>query len=126
MDTSLLLKMKGRIEFSPELESKFPNEANWDILGLLNSDMMKSNSPQWCTSCFAFNLCVYTKVPHVKMPPNLNVPSLVKTFPLINLQLITGKIGRNLIIFSKICVAKWVWVGMFVNSCTFQHVMNSQ
>ena len=42
MDTSLLLKMKGRIEIFSEMESDFPNEANSDILGfLLNSDMMK-------------------------------------------------------------------------------------
>ena len=46
MDTSLLLKMKGRIEiFFSEPEPKFPNGANSDILGLIIS-----NSPQRCTS----------------------------------------------------------------------------
>ena len=52
MDTSLLLKMEGRSEIlSSEWESKFPNEANSDMLGfILNSDMMKSNSQQRRTS----------------------------------------------------------------------------
>ena len=129
MDTSLLLKMKEHTEiFSSDPESKFRNEANSDILGfLLNLDTMKSNSPQRRTSGSAFNLCVCTsKRPKVKMPPNLNVSELVKTFPLKRLQLITGTIGRNLIILFKIRVAKWVWEGVFVYSCTFQRVTNCQ
>ena len=54
-----------------------------------------------------------------------NVPELVKTFTLKRLQLITGKMGRNLIIFFEIRVAKWTWEGVFVTSCTFQRVTNS-
>ena len=85
--------MKGRIEIlSSESESKFPNEAIWDILSLLlNLDMMKSNSPKPRTSCSAFNLCVCTRNrPQVKIPPQLNVLELVKTFSLKRLQLSTG------------------------------------
>ena len=125
--------MKGRIEiFSSEPGSKFPKEAYSDILCfLLNPNMMKFNSSQQRTSGSAFNLCVCvcvcaSKRPQVKMPPNLNAPELVKTFPLKRLQIITGKIGRNLIIFFKIRVAKWVREGVFVNSYTFQRGTNSQ
>ena len=119
---------KKRIEiFSSGLESKFLNEANSDILGfLLNSDMMKSNYPQRRTSGSAFNLCLRLKRPQVKMPSNVNVPELVKTFSLKRLRLITDKIGRNLIIFFKLRIAKWVREGVFVNSYTFQRVTNSQ
>ena len=50
-------------------EIKLPNEAYSDILGfLLNLDMMKSNSPQRCTSGSAFNLWVYVKVSSRQMP----------------------------------------------------------
>ena len=127
-DTSLHPKMKWRIDiFSSEPESKFPNEANSDILGfLLNSDMMKSNHPQRRTSGSAFNLCLRLKRPQVKMPSNVNVPELVKMISLKRLQLITGKIGRNLIIFCKLRLAKWVREGVFVNSYTFQRVAKSQ
>ena len=71
-------------------------------------------------------LCVRLKRLQVKIPPNLNTPELVKTIPSKRLQLITGKIDRNLIIFFKIRVAKWVWEGVFVNCYTFQRVKNSQ
>ena len=64
--------------------------------------------------------------PKVKMPPNFNVPELVKTFQLKLLQLITSKIRRTLIIFVKVRVAKGVWESVFVNPCIFQRVMNSQ
>ena len=100
--------MKGRLEiFSSEPESKFPNEAYSDVLAfLLNSDMMKSNF-RLCLQ----SVCVCTsKRPQVKMPPKL-----VKTFPLKRLQIITGKIGKNLIIFFKLCVAKWVCKPMDYN-----------
>ena len=67
---------------------------------------------------------MYVKTFPSQMPPNLNVPESVKTFPLK--QLITDEIDRNLFIFFKIRVAKWVWEGEFVNSCNFQRGTSSQ
>ena len=62
---------------------------------------MKSNSPQRRAVVLP-SICVCTsKRPQVKMAQNLNVPELVKTFPLKRLQLITDKIGRNLIIYLR-------------------------
>ena len=62
LDTGMLLKTKVRKEiYSPELEPKFRNGANSDILGVT-----KSNSPQRCTSGSAFNLCVLQERPQVK------------------------------------------------------------
>ena len=43
------------------MEPKFPTGANSYIFGV-----KKSNSPQRCTSGFAFNLCVLQKRPQVK------------------------------------------------------------
>ena len=46
---------------TPLSQPKFPNGANSDILGVT-----KLNSPQRCTSGFAFNLCVHQNVPKFK------------------------------------------------------------
>ena len=118
MDTSLLLKMKGRLEiFLSEPESKFPKEANSDILGFLLNQTTHSGVLSFCLQ----SGCVR------QTSPSQNAHNeLVKTFALKRLQIITGKIGRDLIIFFKIRVAKTVWEGVFVNSCTFQRVANSQ
>ena len=61
LDTGLLLKTKGRKEiYSSKPEPKYPSAANSNILGVA-----KSNTPQRCTSCSAFNPCVLQKRPQV-------------------------------------------------------------
>ena len=76
--------MKGRIEtFSSQPESKFPNEANSDILGfLLNSDMIKSTPHSGVLPVLPSIYVCTPKRPQVKMPPNLNVPELAKNVPI--------------------------------------------
>ena len=83
MDTSLLLKMKGRIEnFSSEQESIFPNETNLDIFGFLfSSDMAKSNSTQQCTSGSVFNIRVYVKPSSSQIAPKSHRPRIGFLFP---------------------------------------------